>query len=118
MSEPRLEDLLSEKEVYEKYGRLLADRELREARQRGLISWFDLRKGPHYTADQIMAYFKRRERQICEQESLTRAPESGSASSRSATIGWAMRPGATTSSTTGMTPELEERAARLLESET
>ena len=53
-----LSALLHEQEVMERYGRLFADRELRQARKNREIAWYDLRKGPFYTRDQLMDYLK------------------------------------------------------------
>ena len=53
-----LDDLLNENEVMDRYGHLFADRELRQARKNQKIEWYDLRKGPFYTRDQLMDYLK------------------------------------------------------------
>jgi len=114
------DDLMHEDEVYQKYGRLLADRELREARKNGLIGWFDLRKGPHYTAEQVMEYLRTREKKPCQQaRPLVEPVPNGkrSASSSSTNIGSGERKAPTSSSIIGMTPRLEELAAERLESE-
>jgi hypothetical protein len=119
MADPKLEDLLSEKDVYDRYGKLLADRELREARKNGEIGWFDLRKGPHYTAEQVMNYLKLKEQLPCQAPgSSAEASERLSASSKSVPTGSDTRPRATTSSIIGMTKKLEERAAKALDCET
>jgi hypothetical protein len=115
----RPDDLMHEDEVYKKYPKLFADRELREARKAGLIRWYDLRKGPHYSDAQIMEYLDSQERTLCRLNAkLDQAKESPIVSSRSAPTGLAERRAATTSSIIGMTPLLEERAAKRLESET
>ena len=57
-----IDELLSERELYDLYGKLFADKELREARKSRMIGWYDLRKGPHYTRDQLLDYLKLRER--------------------------------------------------------
>jgi hypothetical protein len=62
----RLDELMSENHVYKIWGHLLVDKELREARQNGLIEWFNLRKGPHYTELQIINYFLTRVRSACD----------------------------------------------------
>jgi hypothetical protein len=54
-----LEDMMHEDEVYERHGRLLVPGELQEARAAGLIDFFNLRKGPHYTPAQIIAYLSK-----------------------------------------------------------
>lgn len=122
----RLEDLLSEHEVYDRYGKLLAERELREARKNREIGWYDLRKGPHYTPAQIMDYLKLRECQPCQPNQPLDAdkpvpgPQANgkrNGSSRSGLSGSDAKPTATISSIAGMTTTLEERAARRLDSE-
>jgi hypothetical protein len=57
-------DLMHEDQVYERYPGLFAERELREARKAGRIPWYDLRKGPHFTDDQIMEYLQSQERAL------------------------------------------------------
>lgn len=112
-------DLMHEDTVYERYKHLLAERELREARKSGQIEWYDLRKGPHYTVPQLMRYFDRYKRQLqCENQKLDPARDVPTASSRSETSGSDERKASKLSIITGMTPQLEERAARLLDSET
>lgn len=64
------EELLSERDVYEKFSNLFADRELREARQRGEIEYFDLRKGPHYSVAQLNQYLCSKIRQGRENRKL------------------------------------------------
>jgi hypothetical protein len=112
-------DLMHEDQVYEKYPGLFADRELREARKSGLIRWYDLRKGPHYTDEQIMEYLNSQEQFRCKaNEKLDPARDNPTVSSRSEPTDLAGRKGASISSIIGMTPKLEEHAARQLESET
>lgn len=57
-----LDELMHEKEVMEKWRSLFAEDELREARQAKRIEWFDLRKGPHYTEEQLVEYLETRKR--------------------------------------------------------
>ena len=57
--------LMSEAEVYERYGKVLVNRELRLARQRGQIGYYDLRAGPHYSVAQVMQYLASMERKPC-----------------------------------------------------
>jgi hypothetical protein len=109
------EDLMHENEVYEKYPNLFADRELREARQQGLIGWYDTRKGPQYTKAQLMGYLHTKERAPCRNEKLNEARESPRASSKSATTGSSTKRTATITPIAGMTPALEKSAAELLE---
>lgn len=121
MSEYRhqLDELLNEREVYELYGKLLADKELREARQNGIISWYDLRKGPHYTRDQVLQYLKLKERSACQNQPLNLArAESGKQreSSNLVTIG-SPRNQTATGPIAGMNPKLEKLAADQLDAE-
>lgn len=114
------EDLMHEDEVYKKYGHLFAERELREARKQRLIGWFDLRKGPHYTAEQVMEYLRTREQKPCRKAQPLVDPAAGGktrGSSRSESIGSGERADRSSSSIIGMTPRLEELAAERLESE-
>lgn len=128
-------DLMHEKEVMKRYRHLFAERELLEARKRGEIRFFDLRKGPHYSNEQLVAYLASKERNTCQEENKPIDPdkpapgpevqptpseekEKAGGFSKSETTGSETRPGASISSITGMTKELEERAARQLESET
>lgn len=122
MSTVSLDDLMHEKDVEQKYGKILADRELREARQAGLIGWYDLRKGPHYTTKQVMDYLALREKKPCKTEPdvnkpLVPEPVKPSASSSSAATGSGRSPAAAPSPIIGMTRALEERAARALDAE-
>lgn len=115
-----LDDLMHEKEVEQTYGKILADRELREARQAGLIGWYDLRKGPHYTRQQIMDYLALREKKPCQTEpdvNKPLEPVRASASSSSAATGSGRSPEAAPSRIIGMTRALEERAAKALDAE-
>ena len=111
-------DLMSEEKAYADYGHLFAERELREARKRGEISFFDLRKGPHYTPLQIMQYLFRRLKPACPANAPLRPEEKSPASSSSADTGSAAKSGRPSSTVIGMTPSLERRAASLLEAET
>ncbi len=117
-TEHRPDDLLHEEQVYEKYKHLLADRELREARQRGEIEWYSLRKGPHYTIQQVMKYLDRHKRQACESGKLDPAREAPNVSLKSEASGSGEKKASKLSIVTGMNPKLEERAASLLERET
>ena len=118
------DDLMTETEVYEKYKGLFADRELREARRSGQIEFYDLRKGVHYSPEQITAYLKSKVKRKCKNAKLdddqepetTSAPEKQSGFSKSETTG-STPPIKTARASTivGMTPELEKRAAARLE---
>jgi hypothetical protein len=111
-------DLCSEKDVMDRFGHLLTERELREARQAGRIGYYDLRKGIFYTEPQVMAYLALSEKAPCRNAKLDPEKEAPLASSRSEPTGSGRRPGASISSIIGMTPRLEERAAERLERET
>lgn len=120
------DDMMHEREVMEKYGRLFAERELAEARREGTIEWHDLRKGPHYTNDQLMAYLQSKVKPLCQHnaplDDKRQLPDAASGkakgSSKSVPSGSDMRPAPTTSSVIGMTRKLEERAAAQLDCET
>ncbi len=65
------DDLMTEDQVYERYPKKFADRELREARQKGLIDFYDLRKGPHYSEEQLAAYLETQlKSKQCDNETL------------------------------------------------
>jgi hypothetical protein len=122
-----LAELWSEKQVLDRFGHLFLDRELRLARKRGEIGWYDLRRGPHYTPAQLWAYLTRREKKPCRQngpivedgeEPESEAPEKPSGYSRSGNSGSGKKKGPTRSTIIGMTPRLEELAARRLDAET
>jgi hypothetical protein len=112
-----LADLLSEKDVMDRFGHLLTERELREARQAGTIGYYDLRKGIFYTPQQVMGYLARSEKTPCRNAKLDPERDAPLASFKSETTGSGKRPAASISSITGMTPKLEERAAEQLGSE-
>lgn len=74
-----LGDLMSEREVYEKYGHIFVDAELRQARQGGKIDFYDLRKGIFYTERQLLAYLDTHRRSPAESRPLfVRAPDAPS----------------------------------------
>jgi hypothetical protein len=52
----KLEELIRESEVYKKFPGLVADKELRLARQRGEIEVFDLRTGSFYLEEHLVNY--------------------------------------------------------------
>ena len=118
MNDNRPDDLLHEDQVYERYKSLLADRELREARQKGQIEWYDLRKGPHYTVQQVMRYLDRHKKTLCGPQKLDPAKEAPTDSGRSEHTGSDERKVSKLFTITGMTPRLEELAAERLEQET
>jgi len=118
---------MHESEVYERYPKLFAHRELMEARRTGQIRWFDLRKGPHYSVEQLKEYLKSRERPLCknnvlfaeeEQEDDNPAPARSNGSGNIKGIGSDMRKGPMPSTITGTTNKLVELAANRLEQET
>jgi len=116
-------DLMTEAEVYDKYKGRFADRELREARRSGQIEFYDLRKGVHYSPEQISDYLKSKVKRQCKNEKLDSEPEDKpkaserpSGFSRSGNTGSTDQSRAARSSTiVGMTPDLEKRAAARLE---
>jgi hypothetical protein len=79
----KLDDLMSERQVYEKYKDLFADRELREARQSGLLEFFDLRKGPYYSEEQLAAYLSTKATRKCRNEPLNDNGQSDQPAKRS-----------------------------------
>jgi hypothetical protein len=82
-------DLMHEDQVYEKYPNLFIKRELREARKAGVIRWFDLRSGPHYTDAQIMEYLTSQERSLCQENAkLDPARDAPIVSSNTKASGW------------------------------
>lgn len=118
-------DLISEADVYKRYPDLFADRELREARQRGQIAFFNLRKGVYYSPEQIAAYLNSKVTMKCKNATLNEdgtkgqdaeAPEKSPGYSSSETSGSTTPTQKARSSTiVGMTPDLEKRAAARLE---
>jgi hypothetical protein len=108
-----LDELLHETKVYERWGHLLVDKELRQARQAKIIEWFDLRSGPHYTEAQVLEYLSKRIIKPCESKALEH--ENSNASSNSGNNGSAKSKKAALSIVTGMTPENEKLAAAALE---
>lgn len=75
------DDLMTETQVYEKYKGLFADRELREARRSGQIEFYDLRKGVHYSPEQVTAYLNSKVKRKCKNAKLDndQEPETTSA---------------------------------------
>lgn len=67
-------DLMSETEVYKRFPNIFADKELREARQAGDIEWYNLRKGPHYSEDQLIAYVETKLRKLKQNRPLFQPP--------------------------------------------
>lgn len=123
---PDLPDaLMHEDLVMERYGHLFADRELREARKARTIEWHDLRKGPHYTREQLSDYLRSKVKKKCGTNSPldanrppdSEAPAKHPASSNSAATGSDTKKIPNLSTVTGMTTQLEELAAELLGSE-
>lgn len=94
------DDLMNEDEVYTRYPKKFADRELREARQKGLIDFYDLRKGPHYSEEQLAAYLetqlksKQCQNELLNDNSPNGQPGRPNASSKSEGIGSPPRIGA------------------------
>jgi hypothetical protein len=67
-------ELMSETEVYKRFPSIFADKELREARQAGLIEWYNLRKGPHYSENQLIAYVQTKLRKLGQNRPLWPEP--------------------------------------------
>lgn len=94
---PELEELMSEREVYDKYGHLFVHKELLEARQKGQIDFYDLRKGVFYTPQQLRDYLAKKKAGPCPLNERPEAPEesvNNSASSNSKTNGSRRKRGA------------------------
>ncbi|SRR5579883_3420041 len=113
----KLDQLIHENEVYKKWPGIFADKELREARQRRAIEWFDLRKGPHYTEAQLAAYLAQRIQRPCEKTALLDV-ESEPASSKSEINGSGRNKKPGLSIVTGMTPEQAALLAGALKQKT
>src|SRR5688572_20347331 len=80
-------ELMNEKEVYDRFPNIFADKELREARQRGEIEYYSLRKGPYYSEAQLIAYLEKRLRKPCQNRPLAPEEVSSPAPGSSATNG-------------------------------
>lgn len=80
MSELRtIAELMSERDVYDRFPKVFADKELREARQNGEIEYYMLRMGPYYSEKQLIAYLEKRLRKPCQSRPLApETPELGS----------------------------------------
>jgi hypothetical protein len=94
----KLDDLISEAQAYERYGHLFAAGELREARQRGEIEVYALRKGFFYIEQQLTQYLEKRVRRPWQNAPLRAAleNESGPGSSNSNHNGSSSNPAAQT----------------------
>jgi len=112
----KLDDLISEIEVYERYRNIFAAGELREARQRSEIEYYALRKGVHYTEEQLVEYLNKRVKRPWQNAPLRAVPESGNppGSSSFETNGSGERPAPQTSFAIGTT-ETDTLVARALE---
>jgi len=100
------EDLIAEKDVYERYGDKLVHHELLDARKDGLIDFVKMRKGIYYTQEQLRAYISRQVVSQCPK--VNDAPAKNSNSANTGLVG---KPAESTSTVIGMTPELEKLAA-------
>lgn len=122
---PTPADLMSEEVVLDRYGHLFAYRELSDARKAGTIAYHNLRKGPHYTNEQLMAYLSAQVRPICQDGNATlddQKPVPAGAgkprgSSKLERSGSDRLPAPTPSTVIGMTRALERRAAERLDAE-
>jgi hypothetical protein len=78
MSELRtIAELMSERDVYDRFPKVFADKELREARQNGEIEYYLLRMGPYYSEKQLIAYLEKRLRKPCQNRPLAPEPTEG-----------------------------------------
>jgi hypothetical protein len=110
--------LMSEKEVYDKYPHIFADKELREARQRGELEFFALRKGVFYTEDQLLAYLNQRRQKPCANRPLlVQESDNPPASGNSKTNGSGAKPVRLITTDAG-TQETDGLIARALERQT
>lgn len=112
-----LDDLISEREVYQRYGHLFVTDELRQARQEGVLECFDLRKGIFYTQPQLLSYLEKRRRVQCRNRPLLEPTDHQSASGNSRTSGSARRRVQLVSTDTS-TRENDALVARALEQRT
>lgn len=116
-----LEGIISEKDVYEKYGHLFVDKELREARVTGTIEWLDLRKGVFYTREMLLNYLRLKVKPVCPVNAPLEAHEESENKPSFPKLmdnGSPRKKAARPSIVTGMTPSLAESAAALLERQT
>lgn len=97
------DELLSEKQVYERFGRLLADGELRRARQTGRIAFVKGAPGYYYHPTDVAAYLEAK-RNPCLNHEASNTEAFGSRRSM------ALAP----ITPAGMTPPDEEQLASLL----
>lgn len=113
-----LDDLISEREVYQRYGHLFVIDELRQARQSRQLECFELRKGIFYTQAQLLFYLETRRRKQCQNRPLLDLEnEPRHASGNSRTNGSARKPVRLISTDTS-TQETEELVAKALERRT
>ena len=118
MSLDSLDDLISEREVYQRYGHLFVTDELRQARQSRQLECFELRKGIFYTQAQLLSYLETRRRKQCQNRPLLEPqsdPQNASGSSR--TNGSARKPVHLISTDTS-TRETDALVAKALEQRT
>lgn len=106
MSKPLLDDLISEAQAYERYGHLLAGKELREARQAGKLPHYPLRKGAFYLPTDLEKY-------IADQRVDGECPKNANAPSSSGTTGSPESPDAPAGIDIGQTAEVVYAAERL-----
>lgn len=109
-----LSDLISEKAVYERYGEIFAQHELREARNAGLLAHYHLRKGIFYTEGQLLAYIERRRQEPCENKLLVPEKDDPRASGNSKTSGSGASKKAALTIIDSGTQEMDELIARAL----
>jgi len=110
------DDLIAEKEVYDRYGDKLVKNELLDARKAGLIEFVRMRRGIFYTEEQLSAYISSQVVEQCprasnDDQKPAPPPKKSSDSENTGSAGKKDGSGCTV---TGMTPELEKRAAERL----
>jgi hypothetical protein len=108
-------DLISEDVVMERYGNLFGKRELKQARNDGLIGYFELKTGIFYTDADLMAYLQRNRRECQKNARLDSDRETPDARMSSGIIGSTESQETRSGTTTGTTRNPVELAARRLE---
>ena len=112
----KLRPLISEAEAYERYGHVLQDRELRQARKSGLIGYYVRRRRVLYREDELVEFVNAKLEGSYVEPCPKKKPENPSSDSdATGSTRSKDQPGSTVS---GMTPELEKSAAALLRQQT
>lgn len=108
MSGPPLPHLLTEADAYNRFGKILEDKELRLARKRGELGYYRRKGQILYREDELLSFVK------ALLEGSYVAPCRENTSSSSASTGSIASRVRGISTASGMTPELEKSAADLL----